>query len=163
MVNIGTAFVELATPKDAQACIGMAGSNILGRPLKANMAPPRPGDIWPPENYTAGGVLGDGGNKNGSAGGVVKELSPKPSDHCKLIFCGNLSYQIDDDILADFFKDCGELAKVRWLTHADSGDFKGCGYVEFWDTESADKAVLLNGTTLLKRPIRIDWDSGGKN
>jgi nucleolin len=136
----------------------MAGSNILGRPLKANMAPPRPGDIWPPVNYVTGGAGGGGGGAKGS----VKPLSAKPSDHCKLIFCGNLSYEIDDTIIADFFKDCGELAKIRWLTHVDSGDFKGCGYVEFWDTEAADKAVLLNGTPLLGRPIRIDWDSGGK-
>ena len=58
----------------------------------------------------------------------------------------------------EFFKDCGgEMVGLRWLTHKDSGDFKGCGYVEFADTETADKAFLLDGSMLLGRPIRIDW------
>jgi nucleolin len=48
------------------------------------------------------------------------------------------------------------------LTHQDSGDFKGCGYVTFWEPSAADVAVKLNGQPLLGRPVRIDWDAGGK-
>jgi nucleolin len=36
----GTGFVELAALRGATACVAMAGSNVLGRPLKANLAPP---------------------------------------------------------------------------------------------------------------------------
>jgi nucleolin len=54
------------------------------------------------------------------------------------------------------------VVQIRYLTHMDSGDFKGCGYVEFVDGDVADKAVLLNGSKLLGRPVRIDWEAGGK-
>ena len=35
----GSAFVELATGRDAAACVAMAGTNILGRPLKVHPPP----------------------------------------------------------------------------------------------------------------------------
>ena len=67
------------------------------------------------------------------------------------------------DSLKDFFKECGEISKVRWLTHMDSGEFKGCGYVEFWEGGAAEAAVKFNGKPLKGRPIRLDWDAGGRN
>ena len=62
----------------------------------------------------------------------------------------------------EFFKECvekvsGEIIGLRWLTHRDSGEFKGCGYVEFDKTEAADEAMLLDSAMLLGRPIRLDW------
>ena len=71
--------------------------------------------------------------------------------------CNTLNFQIDDDTICAFFKDCGEIVGLRWLTHRDSGEFRGCGYVQFATTEAADAAKLLDGEMLLKRPIRIDW------
>ena len=50
-----------------------------------------------------------------------------------------------------FFESCGTLTGLRWLTHKDSGDFKGCGFLEFSTTEEADAAIALNGTDLLGR------------
>ena len=59
--------------------------------------------------------------------------------------------------MIDFFKDCGTLVGLRWLTHKDSGDFRGCGFVEFENSEQADAAIKLNGKELLGRPIKLDW------
>jgi len=73
-----------------------------------------------------------------------------------LIFLINY-IQVDDDSICDFFKDCGEIIGLRWLTHKDTGEFRGCGYIQFATTEAADKAKLLDGQMLIKRPIRIDW------
>jgi len=168
----GTAFVELATTRDATAAVAMAGSNILGRPVKANLAPPRPGDIWPPlvcystprndaaDSGAGGGAAGGEGGSGG--GGAVRAPSEKPFYECRTLFVGNLPYDVDEAKLAEFFVQCGGLAKVRWLTHKESGDFKGCGYVEFWDTEAASKGIELNGTKLVGRSLRIDWDGGGR-
>ena len=37
----------------------------------------------------------------------------------------------------DFFKDCGEISNIRWLTDRETGDFKGCGFVEFAEPEAS--------------------------
>ena len=158
----GTAFVELATPRDASACVAMAGSNVLGRPLKANFAPPRPTDQWPP--------LVSGGEKDGTGGGggawgkggAVREVSAKPFDSCRCLFVGNLAYDIDEEGLKGFFAPAGEVSAVRWLTRQDTGEFRGMGYVEFWESSAAEDALKLNGEKLKGRPIRLDWDGGGK-
>ena len=33
------------------------------------------------------------------------------------IIPGNLAYTIDDEAMIEFFKDCGALVGLRWLTH----------------------------------------------
>jgi RNA recognition motif-containing protein len=84
-------------------------------------------------------------------------MSVKP-EGCSKLFIGNLSYELDDDGITKFFMAVdAEIKAIRWLHHKDSGDFKGCGYVDFWSTEACEKAASLNGKNLLGRPIRIDW------
>jgi nucleolin len=84
------------------------------RPLKIYYCPPRPGDVWPPLDGRVGMT---------APPRATKSISEKP-EGCRKIFVGNLSYNIDDDTLVDFFKDCGTMTGLRWLTHKDSGDFK---------------------------------------
>ena len=96
------------------------------------------------------------GGQAGTAKGV-KSMIEKPPE-CKKLFIGNLSYDIDDDAIYKFFAAVdAEIKAVRWLSHKETGDFKGCGFVEFWTTEACDKGATLNGKNLLGRPIRIDW------
>jgi len=38
----------------------------------------------------------------------------------------------------------------------ESGRFRGCGYIEFADGDTATKAIALNGTDLLGRPMKIE-------
>lgn len=123
----------------------------MGRQIRINYAPSREGDIWPPKSKE---MTGNGGQ----AGGIgIKSMSVKP-ENCMKLFIGNLSFDIDDDALIHFFQKVdAEVKAVRWLHHQDTGDFKGCGYVEFWNSEACDKAATLNGKSLLGRPIRIDW------
>mmetsp|Transcript_7310 Transcript_7310/g.10344 ORF Transcript_7310/g.10344 Transcript_7310/m.10344 type:complete len:352 (-) Transcript_7310:1867-2922(-) len=146
----GSAFCEMDNSKNAAEAVAKAGSQLMGRPVKINFAPAREGDIWPPEKKVVSG--------GGQAGGTgVKAMSEKP-ENCVKLFIGNLSYDIDDDGINKFFDNVGaEVKAVRWLHHKDSGDFKGCGFVEFWNPEACDKAATLNGKNLLGRPIRIDW------
>lgn len=54
-------------------------------------------------------------------------------------------------------QDCGEVKKIRWLTDRESGQFKGCGFVDFYETESVKQAAKKNGQDLLGRAIRIDF------
>eukprot|EP00578_Thalassiosira_sp_NH16_P016492 CAMPEP_0181107388 /NCGR_PEP_ID=MMETSP1071-20121207/17060_1 /TAXON_ID=35127 /ORGANISM="Thalassiosira sp., Strain NH16" /LENGTH=397 /DNA_ID=CAMNT_0023190901 /DNA_START=87 /DNA_END=1280 /DNA_ORIENTATION=+ len=159
----GSAFCEVRNSKDAAMCLKeINGTLLMGRPVKINYAPVRSGEEgdWPPRSrvITGGKVANAGGSTRGQAGGVgIKALSVKP-EGCSKLFIGNLSYDLDDDGIAKFFMGVeAELKSVRWLHHKDSGDFKGCGYVDFWNTDACEKAAALNGKNLLGRPIRIDW------
>lgn len=161
----GSAFIEVKCSKDAAMCVSQInGSMLMGRPLKINYAPVRPGEEgdWPPRSkvITGGKVANasSSGGAGGSAGGSgIKAMSAKP-EGCSKLFIGNLSYEIDDEAITKFFMTVeSELKAIRWLYHQESGDFKGCGYVDFWNTEACEKAATLNGKTLLGRPIRIDW------
>mmetsp|Transcript_1258 Transcript_1258/g.2756 ORF Transcript_1258/g.2756 Transcript_1258/m.2756 type:complete len:352 (-) Transcript_1258:108-1163(-) len=154
----GSSFVEMDTSTSAADAVAKAGKELMGRAIKVNFAPARPGDVWPPPNKrtVAGGENSGGGG--GQAGGTgVKAMSAKP-DNCLKLFIGNLSYDIDEDGITKFFASVDvEIKAVRWLHHKDSGDFKGCGFVEFWKPEDCSKGATLNGKNLLGRPIRIDW------
>lgn len=114
----GSAFVEMDTSKSAAAAVAKAGQDLMGRPVKINFAPARPGDVWPPQKQVQTG--------GGQAGGKgIKALGEKP-ENCVKLFIGNLSYEIDDDAIAKFFASVdAELKAVRWLHHKDSNDFKG--------------------------------------
>jgi RNA recognition motif-containing protein len=84
-----------------------------------------------------------------------RPLKPKPEGGCKL-YCGNLSYDIDDAAVRAFF-DPLTLNSIRWVTDRNSGDFKGCGFVEFATTEEADSGMAKQGEQLMGRAIRLDW------
>jgi nucleolin len=148
----GSAFIEVATSKcGAIAVKKKNGEKLMGRPIRINFAPARESDVWPPKSKE---VTGNGGQAGGSG---VKAMGVKP-DNCVKLFIGNLSFDIDDDAIIKFFASVdAEVKAVRWLHHRDTGDFKGCGYVEFWNTEACEKGAALNGKSLMGRPIRIDW------
>jgi RNA recognition motif-containing protein len=114
----GSTFIEM---KDSQAAITAVlqdGTKFLGRPLKIYYCPPKPGDVWPPL------ILHDrSGNDNAGASKFSKEKTPKPIDGKKL-FIGNLSYDIDDEAVVSFFKECGELIGLRWLVNQHTGEFR---------------------------------------
>jgi len=85
----------------------------------------------------------------------VRQPKAKPEGCCKL-YCGNLSYDIDDAALRAFFEPLA-LSAIRWVTDRETGDFKGCGFAEFASTEDADQAFLKQGQVLMSRPVRLDW------
>lgn len=84
-------------------------------------------------------------------------MQEKPFPTCAKFYIGNLPYDVEDDDVKVFFKKCGEVIKIRWLTRKDSGEFRGCGFVEFDSSETADKAAKLNGKQLKGRPVKLDW------
>ncbi|MBA0549659.1 hypothetical protein Golob_020678, partial [Gossypium lobatum] len=73
----------------------------------------------------------------------------------KTLFVGNLSFQIEDADVRNFFKDAGEVVEVRFSSDAE-GNFKGYGHVEFATAEAAQKALELNGEYLMNRAVRLD-------
>lgn len=86
----GSSFVEMDSSENSADAVAKAGSQLMGRPIKVNFAPARPGDVWPPPN-NKNATSGEGGQAGGSG---VKAMSAKP-ENCKKLFIGNLSYEID--------------------------------------------------------------------
>ncbi|MBA0688973.1 hypothetical protein Goari_006726, partial [Gossypium aridum] len=65
----------------------------------------------------------------------------------KTSFVGNVSFQIEQDEIKNFFKDAGELVDIRLATDAE-GNFKGYGHVEFATAEAAQKVKKLESYQL---------------
>lgn len=145
----GSAFIEIDSAENAASAVELSGSQLMGRPIKINLAPARPGEVWPPAKKVISG---------GQAGGSgVKAMSEKP-ENCVKLFMGNCSYDIDDDTITKLFEEVeSDVKAIRWLHHKHNGDFKGCGYVEFFNAEACSRAATLNGKKVLGRPIRLDW------
>lgn len=136
----GCGFLTFDSVEAAVKAVAKTGEMCMGRDIKVDFATPRP----------------DNGKGKGKKSFRKSELSERP-DNCVTVFCGNLSFDIDDDAMHEFAKDCGTISKIRWLTDRDSGDFKGCGFVEFESTDGVDAFVKKNGTDLLGRSIRLDY------
>ena len=146
----GSAFVDVGgDAAAAAAAVARNGDSVGGRPMKVAYAPPRPGDVWPP-------VAGD---SNARKGTTPRERTPRPEGGSHKLFIGNVAYEATDDDVAAVFKDVAPegLSAMRWVTHKDTGDFKGCGYLQFHTVDQADAAVELNGAKLHGRPIRLDY------
>lgn len=80
------------------------------------------------------------------------------------LFCGQLSWAIDEEWLTREFESFGELASVRIITDRESGRSKGFGYIEYVDVEGAIKAVEeMQGANLDGRNIRLDFSEGRKD
>ncbi|CAD5196313.1 unnamed protein product [Musa acuminata subsp. malaccensis] len=73
----------------------------------------------------------------------------------RTIFVGNLSYNVEQDDVSEFFKVAGEVVDVR-MARADDGSFKGFGHVEFATEEAVQKALEMNGQELFGRAVRLD-------
>lgn len=143
----GSAFIEMRNSKDAADATGINGAELMGRPVKVNFAPAREGDVWPPRNSV---ITGGQAQSKGT-----KSMSEKP-EGCMKLFIGNLSYDIDDDVIHKFFANVdAEVKAVRWLHHKDSGDFKGVGFVEFWSTEACEKVRSISANYSYDQNVQL--------
>ena len=76
---------------------------------------------------------------------------------CTTLFLGNLDFQVTRETLDKFFEDCGSIKDVRMVKDRATEQFKGCCFVEFWETASVDKAAKLGGSELLGRKVRMSF------
>ncbi|KAF8802367.1 hypothetical protein BYT27DRAFT_7235456 [Phlegmacium glaucopus] len=75
----------------------------------------------------------------------------------KVVFVGNVPYNMGEDQLIDVFKSVGQVIGFRLVFDRDTGKPKGYGFCEFADHETAASAVRnLNNTDVGGRPLRID-------
>ena len=74
----------------------------------------------------------------------------------KTVFVGRLSWNVDNDWLAQEFAECGEVVSARVQMDRNTGKSRGFGYVTFATTEAVEAALKLNGKEIDGRPVNID-------
>jgi len=144
----GSVFVDLEDVDAAAKAVARSGIEFGGRIIKIAYAPPRPGDIWPPSEP--------------KSQPRSRDRAPRPEGGTSRLFIGNVAYEAsEDDVLRAIDKvlETSDAVKaVRWLTHKDSGEFRGSGFLDFTSVEDADKAIsCFDGYELYSRRIRLDY------
>ena len=72
------------------------------------------------------------------------------------VYVGNLPWAMTEDWMKEIMASAGGITNVEWLTHADSGKFKGSGFLTFESSAAAAAAVLKNGEDCEGRPMKIE-------
>ncbi|KAL1717592.1 hypothetical protein EV715DRAFT_274106 [Schizophyllum commune] len=75
----------------------------------------------------------------------------------KVVFVGNVPYNMSEDELIEVFKSVGEVAGFRLVFDRETGKPRGYGFCEFTDHDTALSAVRnLNNIEVKGRNLRID-------
>ena len=85
------------------------------------------------------------------------------------IYVSNLSFNVQDEDLKEFFTPYGEVSSAKVITDRETGRSRGFGFVEMSDEAASQKAIAeLNGATVDNRSISVsvakpkeDRSSGG--
>jgi RNA recognition motif-containing protein len=73
------------------------------------------------------------------------------------IYVSNLSFNIKDEDLREFFTPFGEVSSARVIMDKVTGQSRGFGFVEMSDDTAARKAIAdLDGTTVDNRPLKVN-------
>lgn len=134
-------YVDFSSPEIAKKAVEQFnGHEIDGRAIRVDFAAPRA----PKQDAAPRKQFGE---------------ASAPSN---TLFVGNLSFDVVEDSVWDYFAEFGQVSSVRLPKDPEAGRPKGFGYVEFSNQEDATKAFEQNGQLELDgRTLRIDY-SGPK-
>ncbi|OCB88328.1 RNA-binding domain-containing protein [Sanghuangporus baumii] len=94
------------------------------------------------------------------ADGDATKPSSDSSDDSKVVFVGQLSWNVDNDWLAQEFADCGEVVSARVQMDRNTSKSRGFGFVDFATVEGANAAIALNGIKEIDgRTVKLDKSS----
>ncbi|HEY8386960.1 MAG TPA: RNA-binding protein [Parasegetibacter sp.] len=72
------------------------------------------------------------------------------------IYVSNLSFNVSDEDLNDFFAEYGEVTSAKVIMDKFTGQSRGFGFVEMSDDEAAQKAIQeLDSAVVDGRTIRV--------
>ena len=72
------------------------------------------------------------------------------------IYVSNLSYNVQDEDLKEFFAPYGEVSSAKVIIDKVTGQSKGFGFVEMPDNAAAQKAIAeLNNGTVDGRTVKV--------
>ncbi|KAL2323909.1 hypothetical protein Fmac_022967 [Flemingia macrophylla] len=84
----------------------------------------------------------------------TSDFSPEILEGYNRIYVGNLSWDITEEELRNFFKKC-DIASIRFGMDKETGEFRGYAHVDFSDSQSLKTALTLDQNVLFGRPARI--------
>ena len=72
------------------------------------------------------------------------------------IYVSNLSFNVQDEDLREFFADYGDVTSAKVITDKFTGKSRGFGFVEMSDDAAAQKAIAeLDQATVEGRTIKV--------
>ena len=75
----------------------------------------------------------------------------------KRLYVGNLSYEVRDQELLEFFADAGPVATATVVIDHGTGRSRGFGFVEMENEEYASKAIeMFNNQPMRDRTLRVN-------
>lgn len=75
----------------------------------------------------------------------------------KKLYVGSLPYSVTETQLREIFEPFGSLDSARVISDKFTGRSKGFGFVEFEDSEAADKAIAeVNGREMEGRSLVVN-------
>ncbi|XP_062216952.1 phragmoplastin interacting protein 1-like [Phragmites australis] len=84
------------------------------------------------------------------------QTDPEKSEGCLSAYVGNLSWNVTEKDLWDFFKS-SKIASIRFAIDRRTGGSRGFCHVDFQDDESLEKAVAMNQSELQGRPVKVAY------
>jgi nucleolin len=151
----GYGFLELATPEEAHRAVKeLHGTQVLGKNIKVEISIPKhlkPPKWKQPSYYPFSSTKPKLPPKPPKGSSV-----PAPGQETNVVFVGNLSDEVTERDIRELFRRCGPIKEIRWLEDKKTGKFRGCGFVEFYETTAAYEAIKLNGVRLFGRAVHID-------
>ncbi|GJN30130.1 hypothetical protein PR202_gb18410 [Eleusine coracana subsp. coracana] len=84
------------------------------------------------------------------------QTDPEKSEGCLSAYVGNLSWNVTEKDLRDFFKS-SKIASIRFAIDKRTGGSRGFCHVDFQDDESLEKAVAMNQSELQGRPVTVAY------
>ncbi|GFU53348.1 RNA-binding protein 39 [Nephila pilipes] len=72
------------------------------------------------------------------------------------LYVGSLHFNITEDMLRGIFEPFGRIERIELIKDTETGRSKGYGFISFYDSEDAKKALeQLNGFELAGRPMKV--------
>ena len=72
------------------------------------------------------------------------------------IFVSNLSFNVQDEDLREFFTSYGEVTSAKIINDRETGRSRGFGFVEMSDDEASKKSIAeLDGASVDGRTIKV--------
>ena len=72
------------------------------------------------------------------------------------IYVSNLSFNVQDEDLREFFTPFGEVSTAKIITDRETGRSRGFGFVEMSDDAASQKAIAeLNDSSIDGRTIKV--------
>jgi len=154
------AYVQFSNSFEARTATALSDSELLGLPLKIVLASSN--DIPNLQGPTSPGILPIPLMANTSsifpatsASGITAiSNAQKAEEVARTVYVGNVNSQISTEQLINFFARCGPITYCRMA--GDESHPSRFAFIEFATLTGAQSAMLLNWTTLLDRPIKVN-------